>query len=401
MGYLFSHCSSLTDLDVNNFDTKNVTNMDHMFFLCSALSDLDVSSFDTSNVANMSSMFCYCNGLTNLVVNHFDTSNVTDMSYMFNSCSGLTNLDISNFETGKATDMTYMFEHCVSMNTIVAPENKSSQEMPLPKSDDYVWKYQPTSKTVTSITQAGTYVRAVKTSEDEDNDGGNVTSGTTTNPTTPPAEKPASVGATLNATNISGAKLPSSATFTVTSSDADNPTVAFNGVSNADAPAVTIPETITCNGVTYKVTSVSLTNFSNTKENGKYNVTSNKIGELTVEYKSPANKKKTSVTIPQYTTYKGIKFKVTSIAPKAFKNNKKVKQVTISASITTIGKEAFRNCKNLKKITIKSKTLKSVGKNALKGINKKCKIKVPKAKLKAYKKLFKKKGQAKSVKITK
>ena len=35
-----------------------------------------------------------------------------------------------------------------------------------------------------------------------------------------------------------------------------------------------------------------------------------------------------------------------------------------------------------------------VGKNALKGINKKCKIKVPKKKLKAYKKLFKKKGTA-------
>ena len=32
--------------------------------------------------------------------------------------------------------------------------------------------------------------------------------------------------------------------------------------------------------------------------------------------------------------------------------------------------------------------------DALKSINKKCKIKVPKAKLKAYKKLFNKKGQA-------
>lgn len=45
--------------------------------------------------------------------------------------------------------------------------------------------------------------------------------------------------------------------------------------------------------------------------------------------------------------------------------------------------------------------VKSVGKNALKGIKLTAKIKVPAKKLTAYKKLLKGKGQGKKVKITK
>ena len=53
----------------------------------------------------------------------------------------------------------------------------------------------------------------------------------------------------------------------------------------------------------------------------------------------------------------------------------------------------------MKSITIKSKKLSKVGAGAFKGINKKATISVPKAKKKAYTKLLKGKGQAKTVKI--
>ena len=46
-------------------------------------------------------------------------------------------------------------------------------------------------------------------------------------------------------------------------------------------------------------------------------------------------------------------------------------------------------------------SLKTVGKNALKGIHKNAKVKVPAKKLKNYKGLFAKKGQAKTVKVVK
>ena len=78
-----------------------------------------------------------------------------------------------------------------------------------------------------------------------------------------------------------------------------------------------------------------------------------------------------------------------------------MKKVTIGSKVTTIGKQAFNGCKVLPSITISSKVLKTVGSSALKGISAKAVIKVPAAKLTAYQKLLKGKGQKASVKIRK
>lgn len=100
-------------------------------------------------------------------------------------------------------------------------------------------------------------------------------------------------------------------------------------------------------------------------KNIKYTVTSAKEVKVT----GPTKKSIRSVTIPATVKYRGITYEVTSI-----------------------GSKAFYNCKKLKTVTIKSRKLKSVGKNAFKGIYKKAKVTVPKSKYKAYRKLLKKAG---------
>lgn len=55
----------------------------------------------------------------------------------------------------------------------------------------------------------------------------------------------------------------------------------------------------------------------------------------------------------------------------------------------------------MKTVTIRSSKLKSIGKNAFKGIKSNAKIKVPAKKLKAYKKLLKGRGLSNKAKITK
>ena len=120
------------------------------------------------------------------------------------------------------------------------------------------------------------------------------------------------------------------------------------------------------------------------------------VSANTVVVKTVANKK--TVKIPSTVTVNGVKAKVTAIDKNAFKKaKKKLTKVVIGANVTTIGKKAFAGCKKLRKITIKTKKLKSVGKKAFKGINKNAVIKVPKAKKKAYTKLLRNKGQARSV----
>ncbi|MFR2620700.1 MAG: leucine-rich repeat protein [Clostridia bacterium] len=133
-----------------------------------------------------------------------------------------------------------------------------------------------------------------------------------------------------------------------------------------------------------------------------YKATGAKVKNPTVTYVKPKKNVK-KVSIPATITVKGVKYKVTAVSKDAFKNNKKVTQVTIDKNVKNIGKNAFYGCKNLKKVIIKTTKLtkKTVGKNAFKGIHKKATIKVPKKKLNAYKKLLKNSGISKSVKVVK
>ena len=123
-------------------------------------------------------------------------------------------------------------------------------------------------------------------------------------------------------------------------------------------------------------------------------VTSDQEGNPTVEYTAVTNKKAKAVTIPDSVTVDGITYKVTSVSAKAFAGCKKVTKITIGANVTTIGKNAFKNCKGLKTITIKSTTLakNAFAKAGVKKLSKKVTIKVPKSRKKDYKKQLKKAG---------
>lgn len=64
----------------------------------------------------------------------------------------------------------------------------------------------------------------------------------------------------------------------------------------------------------------------------------------TVELTQVKNQAATALTVPSTVTLSGKTYKVTSIAANAFKNNKKLKRVTISGYVTTIGAGAFQSC---------------------------------------------------------
>lgn len=153
----------------------------------------------------------------------------------------------------------------------------------------------------------------------------------------------------------------SAGTFAVI--NASTRTVAYKAASKS-AKKVTVPSSVTIKGVSYKVTKIDNNAFKNCK-------------------------KLTKVSIPST---------VTEIGTAAFKGCKKLTSVTIPKNVNKIGKEAFSGCSKLKKVTIKSTKIKSVGKNAFKGISKKSAIKTPKSKKAAYKKILKKSGYKKTVK---
>ena len=134
MKYMFYN-SFLPSLDIRNFDTRNVVDMQYTFAGLKNVTHLDLHGFDVSKVNNigaifsnnptlvslnlanwrldsihtMDSLFAGMHTLSNLNLSGFTTKNVTDMHHMFNECHALTALDLSSFDTSKVTDMNNMF----------------------------------------------------------------------------------------------------------------------------------------------------------------------------------------------------------------------------------------------------------------------------------------------------
>ena len=118
MNSMFAGLPNLTTLNLSSFDTSNVTNMKAMFAGLFRLTTLDLSNFDTSKVTDMSDMFSYMSSLTNLNLSNFDTSKVEHMNDMFINMSNLTTLDLSNFDTSKVTNMVAMFSGMSNLTTL-------------------------------------------------------------------------------------------------------------------------------------------------------------------------------------------------------------------------------------------------------------------------------------------
>jgi surface protein len=63
---MFSGCSSLSSVDVSEWDTTNVMYMTGVFSGCSSLTSLDISNWDTTNGAMRWELFTNCTNLSEL-----------------------------------------------------------------------------------------------------------------------------------------------------------------------------------------------------------------------------------------------------------------------------------------------------------------------------------------------
>ena len=116
----FSGLNYLSNINnLNLLNTSNVTDMSGMFMSCTSLTSLDLSNFDTSNVTDMSGMFSTCTSLSTLNLSNFDTSNVTDMSQMFLNCSAT----IPIFYVFNTPTVTRIFDNTGNNQIYLARDN--------------------------------------------------------------------------------------------------------------------------------------------------------------------------------------------------------------------------------------------------------------------------------------
>ena len=174
----------------------------------------------------------------------------------------------------------------------------------------------------------------------------------------------------------------------------EGPYAIYTGPANKKVKSVKIPDTITVDGVTYKIIGIGDKALSKCKKLTKVTIGKNVRFIGKDAFKGCVKLKK--ITIPA---------SVKSVRSGAFSGCKAIQTVTFAkgSKLYSIGKNAFLNCKSLKSMKITSTSLEKIGKAAFKNAGKKSykkfKISVPKAKKKDYKKLLKKGGLNKKVKV--
>lgn len=126
-------------------------------------------------------------------------------------------------------------------------------------------------------------------------------------------------------------------------------------------------------------------------------------GEYCVEYSELFDDDVTVTYIPDTVTIDGVVYKVTSVGEKAFYKNMALKKIVIGSCVEKISSKAFYGCTSLNSIVINSTKISNgkVGANAFKKVSKNVKVYVPASKYKAYKKLLKKAGVGSKAKIYK
>ena len=97
---MFDGCKSLISLDLSNFNTNNVTNMDYMFADCFSLLSLDLSNFNIQNVAYMRNFLYGCNSLNNLKSNFYNmmnNNNIMNNNFPNNNMMMNNNIMMNNY----------------------------------------------------------------------------------------------------------------------------------------------------------------------------------------------------------------------------------------------------------------------------------------------------------------
>lgn len=95
----FSNLISITNLD--KIYTIDTINMSHMFDGASSITEIDVVNFQTKNVTDTSYMFNGCIELVRIYAsNAFDVRNVTESTNMFLSCEKIRSYDLAGGNDG-------------------------------------------------------------------------------------------------------------------------------------------------------------------------------------------------------------------------------------------------------------------------------------------------------------
>ena len=109
----FYQCTNLT---VSATDSLTITSGSNTFNGCTSLTTIDLSNWDVSGATTMTAMFRGCTSLTFAIFTGLDTSTITSFNSLFNGATSLatvTDFDSLNFDL--VTDISSCFLNCIGL----------------------------------------------------------------------------------------------------------------------------------------------------------------------------------------------------------------------------------------------------------------------------------------------
>ena len=313
----FKNCTSLTSVTIGN----SVTSIgNEAFYGCTSLTSVTVPDSVTS-IGDYA--FCNCTSLTSVTIPDSVTS-IGD--YAFCNCTSLTSVTIPD----SVTSIGYSaFRGCTSLTSVTIPDSVTSI-------GDAAFSdcTSLTSLTISdSVTSIGKYAFSGCTS--------------LTSITIPDSVTSISYSAFENCTSLSSVTIGNSVTSigSSTLSGCSNlKSVNYNG-TKAQWKSISgygnVSQIIKCTDGIYANSSTIII------DSVKYRLNDDYTAEVISCSGTPRN-----ITILESVTYEGLTFKVTSIGSSAFYNRTSLKSATIPNSVTSIGDGAFSDCTSLTSLTI-------------------------------------------------
>ena len=116
ISYMFSNCKNIKTLNLDNWNTKNISWFSGMFY-GSGIEHIDLRDWDTSALYSCVAMFKECNKLESMLgLETWDLSKCVDSNNMFYNCGSLETIGkCENLDLSRVLSTERMFESCKNL----------------------------------------------------------------------------------------------------------------------------------------------------------------------------------------------------------------------------------------------------------------------------------------------
>ena len=108
----------ISSIDLSNFDSSKVTQIDYLFCGCIMLEEINFTNFTTAGVQNLSYVFHNCRLIKEVNLSNFKINNPKVLNCLFKYCYALEIIDFGGANYSNVQSATFMFKNISNLKYI-------------------------------------------------------------------------------------------------------------------------------------------------------------------------------------------------------------------------------------------------------------------------------------------